>query len=163
MTSSRHFTAMVKSFLTETYWGVLDYLVVDTPPGTSDEHMSIVESLREYRPDGAVLVTTPQARGTLCDLTHLTRGVQNVSLIDVRKEADFCRKAGLPILGVVENMSGYVCPHCAVCCVVACIFHLHSCMFMCPEFADVPTGVLQHLLQRRRRAACHTAVMPVPR
>lgn len=78
-------------------WGELDYLIVDTPPGTSDEHLAVVESLRSYRPDGAVLVTTPQG----------------VALNDVRREASFCRKAKIPILGVIENMSGYVCPHCS--------------------------------------------------
>ncbi|KAI8800431.1 P-loop containing nucleoside triphosphate hydrolase protein [Cladochytrium replicatum] len=92
-------TAMIKQFLTDVAWGELDYLVIDTPPGTSDEHISIVEYLREYNPDGAVVVTTPQA----------------VALSDVRKELDFCRKTKIPVLGVVENMSGYVCPHCAEC------------------------------------------------
>jgi len=91
-------TAMIRQFLTDVQWGYLDYLIVDTPPGTSDEHISIVESLRDHNPDGAVLVTTPQA----------------VALADVRKELNFCRKVGLEILGVVENMSGFVCPHCAV-------------------------------------------------
>lgn len=67
--------------------------------GTSDEHITILEKLSDHQPDGAVLVTTPQA----------------VALADVRKELNFCRKVGLPILGVVENMSGFVCPHCAVC------------------------------------------------
>eukprot|EP00038_Savillea_parva_P025086 m.46172 g.46172 ORF g.46172 m.46172 type:complete len:273 (-) comp6727_c0_seq2:122-940(-) len=90
-------TGMVQQFLTQVAWGELDYLVVDTPPGTSDEHLAVVESLRAYRPDGAVLVTTPQG----------------VALNDVRREASFCRKASIPILGVVENMSGYVCPHCS--------------------------------------------------
>jgi Mrp family chromosome partitioning ATPase len=66
--------------------------------GTSDEHITILEKLKDHQPDGAVLVTTPQA----------------VALADVRKELNFCRKVGLPILGVVENMSGFVCPHCAV-------------------------------------------------
>ena len=54
------FTAMIKQFLSDVYWGDLDYLVIDTPPGTSDEHISVVETLRSYNPDGAVLVTTPQ-------------------------------------------------------------------------------------------------------
>lgn len=67
--------------------------------GTSDEHISLAEQLRNVSPDGAVIVTTPQA----------------VSTADVRKELNFCKKVGLDILGVVENMSGYVCPHCAVC------------------------------------------------
>ena len=89
---------MVRQFISDVYWGELDYLIVDTPPGTSDEHMSIVETLRAVNPDGAVLVSTPQ----------------QVALADVRKEAGFCRKAKLRILGVVENMSGFACPHCSV-------------------------------------------------
>lgn len=92
-------TAMVQSFLQDVAWGDLDYLIIDTPPGTSDEHIAVVENLRSYKPDGAILVTTPQG----------------VALNDVRREASFCRKAKLPVLGVVENMSGYVCPHCSEC------------------------------------------------
>lgn len=95
-------TAMIKQFLTDVAWGDLDYLIIDTPPGTSDEHISVVENLRKYKPDGAVLVTTPQG----------------VAVSDVRKELNFCIKAKLPILGVVENMSGFVCPHCAECSLV---------------------------------------------
>ncbi|KAG0761820.1 hypothetical protein G6F57_006036 [Rhizopus arrhizus] len=91
--------AMIKQFLQDVYWGELDYLLIDTPPGTSDEHISVVEYLKSCNPDGAVIVTTPQA----------------VAIADVRKEISFCRKVNLPILGVVENMSGYVCPHCADC------------------------------------------------
>ena len=77
----------------------MDYLIIDTPPGTSDEHLSVVESLASFLPDGAVLVTTPQ----------------EVAVADVRKEIDFCVKTKLPIIGIVENMSGFVCPHCAEC------------------------------------------------
>ncbi|KAL1914565.1 uncharacterized protein VTP21DRAFT_8190 [Calcarisporiella thermophila] len=91
--------AMIRQFLTDVCWGDLDYLLIDTPPGTSDEHIAIVENLREYNPDGAVLVTTPQG----------------VALSDVRKELSFCRKVQLPVLGVIENMSGYICPHCEEC------------------------------------------------
>ncbi|KAJ3292436.1 Nucleotide-binding protein 2 [Borealophlyctis nickersoniae] len=91
--------AMIRQFLQDVAWGDLDYLLIDTPPGTSDEHISVAEYLKEYNPDGAVIVTTPQA----------------VSLADVRKELNFCRKVKIPILGVVENMSGFVCPHCAEC------------------------------------------------
>lgn len=87
---------LIKQFLKDVEWGDLDYLVVDTPPGTSDEHLSIVQYLKEAGIDGAVLVTTPQ----------------EVALQDVRKEIDFCRKVGIPILGLVENMSGFVCPNC---------------------------------------------------
>lgn len=74
----------------------LDYMLIDTPPGTSDEHLSIVSLLQPSGLSGAVLLTTPQ----------------EVSLQDVRKEISFCRKVNLPILGVVENMAGFVCPAC---------------------------------------------------
>lgn len=93
-----NFLAMIKQFLKDVVWGDLDFLLIDTPPGTSDEHISIAEYLKEYHPDGAVVVTTPQA----------------VALSDVRKELTFCRKVEIPILGIVENMSGFVCPHCSV-------------------------------------------------
>ncbi|KAF6164501.1 hypothetical protein GIB67_025327 [Kingdonia uniflora] len=83
-------TGLIKQFLKDVYWGELDYLVVDAPPGTSDEHISIVQSLEASGIDGAIIVTTPQ----------------QVSLIDVRKEVSFCKKVGLKVLGVVENMSG---------------------------------------------------------
>ncbi|XP_053132659.1 cytosolic Fe-S cluster assembly factor NUBP2 [Hemicordylus capensis] len=91
--------ALIKQFISDVAWGELDFLIVDTPPGTSDEHISTVESLRPYKPLGAVLVTTPQA----------------VSVGDVRRELTFCKKTGLRVLGIVENMSGFVCPHCSEC------------------------------------------------
>jgi Mrp family chromosome partitioning ATPase len=87
---------LIKQFLKDVDWGELDYLVVDTPPGTSDEHLSVSQYLKESGVDGAVIVTTPQ----------------EVALLDVRKEIDFCSKAGIRILGIVENMSGFVCPNC---------------------------------------------------
>ena len=87
---------LIKRFLADVEWGELDYLIVDTPPGTSDEHLSVNMYLKEAGVDGAVLVTTPQ----------------EVSLLDVRKEIDFCRKAGIRVLGIVENMAGFVCPKC---------------------------------------------------
>jgi len=87
---------LIKQFLKDVEWGEMDYLVVDTPPGTSDEHLSVNSYLKESGVDGAVLITTPQ----------------EVSLLDVRKEIDFCHKAGIRILGLVENMSGFVCPNC---------------------------------------------------
>ncbi|KIY52852.1 P-loop containing nucleoside triphosphate hydrolase protein [Fistulina hepatica ATCC 64428] len=87
---------LISQFLKDVDWGVLDYLVIDTPPGTSDEHLSIVQYLKETGIDGAVLVTTPQ----------------EVALQDVRREINFCRKVGIRILGLVENMSGFVCPNC---------------------------------------------------
>uniref|UniRef100_A0A914VMJ8 Cytosolic Fe-S cluster assembly factor NUBP1 homolog n=1 Tax=Plectus sambesii TaxID=2011161 RepID=A0A914VMJ8_9BILA len=88
---------MIKQFLKDVDWGELDYLIIDTPPGTSDEHISIVQYLLQASyVDGAILVTTPQ----------------EVSLLDVRKEVNFCRKTKVPIMGVVENMSAFVCPCC---------------------------------------------------
>ncbi|XP_062840945.1 cytosolic Fe-S cluster assembly factor nubp1 [Trichomycterus rosablanca] len=87
---------MIKQFLRDVDWGELDYLIVDTPPGTSDEHLSVVQYLSGAGIDGAVIITTPQ----------------EVSLQDVRKEIRFCQKVKLPIIGVVENMSGFVCPKC---------------------------------------------------
>ncbi|CAO1622546.1 unnamed protein product [Jaminaea pallidilutea] len=74
----------------------LDYMLIDTPPGTSDEHLSIVSYLKESGINGAILLTTPQ----------------EVSLQDVRKEISFLRKVNVPIMGVVENMAGFVCPAC---------------------------------------------------
>lgn len=88
--------ALIKQFLSDVNWGDLDYLVCDTPPGTSDEHLSVVTLLKDAGVDGAVLVTTPQ----------------EVSLQDVRKEISFCHKAGIPIIGLIENMSGFSCPNC---------------------------------------------------
>ncbi len=87
---------LIKQFLKDVEWGELDYLIVDTPPGTSDEHLSVNSYLKESGVDGAVVVTTPQ----------------EVSLLDVRKEIDFCRKAGIKVLGIVENMSSFICPSC---------------------------------------------------
>lgn len=96
-------TAMVRQFLSDVLWGEVDYLLIDTPPGTSDEHISLAETLlKDARPGqvaGAVVVTTPQA----------------VATADVRKELNFCSKTGIPVIGVVENMAGFVCPNCAEC------------------------------------------------
>lgn len=89
---------LIKQFLKDVEWGDLDFLLVDTPPGTSDEHLSVNSYLKESGVDGAIVVTTPQ----------------EVSLLDVRKEINFCQKAGIPVLGIVENMSGFVCPNCTV-------------------------------------------------
>ena len=85
---------LIRDFLTDVKWGELDYLIIDSPPGTGDEPISVVQLLEDA--DGAVIVTTPQ----------------DVALIDVRKAITFCRQVKLPVLGVVENMSGFVCPHC---------------------------------------------------
>jgi len=96
-------TAMVRQFLTDVLWGELDYLLIDTPPGTSDEHISLAETLMKNafpgQVAGAVVVTTPQA----------------VATADVKKELNFCVKTGIKVIGVVENMSGFVCPNCSEC------------------------------------------------
>jgi len=96
-------TAMIKQFLSDVVWNDRDVLIIDTPPGSSDEHITVMEALKESGVtavvDGAVLVTTPQA----------------VAVGDVRREVTFCRKVGLKILGIIENMSGYVCPNCSEC------------------------------------------------
>eukprot|EP00158_Paraphelidium_tribonemae_P001444 Partr_v1_DN24410_c0_g1_i1_m66371 putative Component of the cytosolic iron-sulfur (Fe S) protein assembly (CIA) machinery. Required for maturation of extramitochondrial Fe-S proteins. The NBP35-CFD1 heterotetramer forms a Fe-S scaffold complex, mediating the de novo assembly of an Fe-S cluster and its transfer to target apoproteins len=91
-------TGLIKQFLRDTEWDTgVDWMVVDTPPGTSDEHLSVVQYMQASGIDGAVLVTTPQ----------------QISLQDVRREITFCKRVGIRILGVVENMSGYRCPSCA--------------------------------------------------
>ena len=69
---------LIKQFLTDVVWNELDYLIIDTPPGTSDEHISIVQYLKATSIDGALIVTTPQ----------------EVSMADVRKELNFCKKTG---------------------------------------------------------------------
>jgi Mrp family chromosome partitioning ATPase len=97
-------TAMVRQFLDSVLWPPnLDFLLIDTPPGTSDEHISLLETLlKTAQPDqlsGAVVVTTPQA----------------VSISDVKKELNFCAKVGIRVLGVIENMAGFVCPNCHEC------------------------------------------------
>lgn len=90
---------MIKQFLMDVDWGQLDYLIIDTPPGTSDEHISVVNYLKQTQLenlDGAVMVTTPQ----------------EVSLMDVRKQIDFCRRINVKILGIIENMGKFICPNC---------------------------------------------------
>lgn len=84
----------IKQFLKDVFWGDLDYLIIDSPPGTGDEPLAICRLIGDM--DGAVIVTTPQ----------------KVAAVDVRKSISFCRKMGVPILGLVENMSGFVCPQC---------------------------------------------------
>ncbi len=85
---------VIKQFLKDVEWGELDFLVVDCPPGTGDEPLSVAQLIGNA--DGAVIVTTPQ----------------ELAISDVRKCVTFCRKLDLPVIGVVENMSGFVCPHC---------------------------------------------------
>jgi len=85
---------VIKQFLKDVAWGDLDYLVIDSPPGTGDEPLSVCQLIGDL--DGAVIVTTPQ----------------KVAAVDVRKSITFCRQLNVPVLGVVENMSGFVCPKC---------------------------------------------------
>lgn len=85
---------LIKQFLSDVEWGELDYLIVDLPPGTGDEPLSVCQLIGNA--DGAIVVTTPQ----------------DVALAAVRKSISFCRQLDLPLIGVVENMSGFVCPHC---------------------------------------------------
>jgi len=85
---------VIKQFLKDVQWGNLDYLIVDSPPGTGDEPLTIAQLID--RVDGAIVVTTPQ----------------QVAITDVRKCITFCRQVNVPVLGVLENMSGFTCPHC---------------------------------------------------
>jgi Mrp family chromosome partitioning ATPase len=87
-------TAAIKQLLEDVAWGELDYLIIDSPPGTGDEPMSICQLVDGL--DGAVIVTTPQ----------------KVAAVDVRKSVSFCRQLKVPVLGIIENMSGFVCPKC---------------------------------------------------
>ena len=84
----------IQQFLSEVHWGALDYLVVDLPPGTGDEALTIAQLAPNVR--GAVIVTTPQ----------------DVAVMDAIKAAKFIEKLELPVIGVIENMSGMICPHC---------------------------------------------------
>ncbi|AFV24426.1 ATP-binding protein involved in chromosome partitioning [Methanolobus psychrophilus R15] len=84
----------IKQFLQEVSWGKLDYLFIDLPPGTGDEPLSIAQLIEKL--DGAVVVTTPQ----------------DVALLSVRKSLTFASMLKVPVIGIVENMSGMKCPHC---------------------------------------------------
>ena len=85
---------VIKQFLTDVHWGDLDYLIVDAPPGTGDEPLSLCQLIQPL--DGAIIVTTPQ----------------KVAAVDVRKSVSFCKRLDVPVLGVIENMSGFACPKC---------------------------------------------------
>jgi len=87
-------TSAIRQFIEDVEWGDLDYLIIDMPPGTGDEALSIVQLIPKA--DGAVIVTTPQ----------------DVAVLDSRKSISFAAQTKLPILGLIENMSGFVCPHC---------------------------------------------------
>lgn len=86
--------SLIRQFLEDVSWGDLDYLIVDCPPGTGDEPISVMQLLGPSAQ--AVIVTTPQ----------------DVAIDDVRRSINFCRQTHNPVLGLVENMSGFVCPHC---------------------------------------------------
>jgi Mrp family chromosome partitioning ATPase len=84
----------IRQFIEDVAWGELDHLVIDMPPGTGDEALSIIQLIPKA--DGMVVVTTPQ----------------DVALLDSRKSIVFGAHANIPIIGIVENMSGFICPHC---------------------------------------------------
>jgi ATP-binding protein involved in chromosome partitioning len=86
--------AAIKQFIQDVNWGDLDFLIVDLPPGTSDEPLSVVQLIPELA--GAIIVTTPQ----------------EVALLDSRKAVNMVKAMKIPVLGIVENMSGLNCPHC---------------------------------------------------
>jgi Mrp family chromosome partitioning ATPase/predicted Fe-Mo cluster-binding NifX family protein len=85
--------SVIKQFLAEVKWGELDFLIIDSPPGTGDEPLTVAQTIKGCK---AIVVTTPQ----------------EVALADVRKSLAFCREVGLNVLGMIENMSGFVCPSC---------------------------------------------------
>ncbi len=85
---------VLRQFLAEVNWGRLDYLVIDSPPGTGDEPLSICQMIKALT--GAIIVTTPQ----------------DIALLDSRKCVHFLQQLATPILGILENMSGLICPHC---------------------------------------------------
>ena len=86
--------SVIKQFLADVNWGALDYLIIDSPPGTGDEPLTVCQMIPELT--GSIVVTTPQ----------------EVAILDSRKSITFSRQIKVALLGIVENMSGYVCPHC---------------------------------------------------
>ncbi len=85
---------LIQQFLSDVNWGELDFLIVDAPPGTGDEPLSIGQLLQDLT--GGIVVTTPQ----------------QVAIMDARKSIQFARQLKIPYIGVIENMSGFLCPHC---------------------------------------------------
>ena len=83
----------IRQFISDIQWSELDYLIIDSPPGTGDEPLTVAQTIRDAR---ALIVTTPQ----------------EIALADVRKSINFCRRVKMDILGLVENMSGLKCPYC---------------------------------------------------
>jgi len=87
-------TALIRQFLGDVNWGELDYLIVDSPPGTGDEPLSICQLIPKI--SGAIIVTTPQ----------------DVAILDSRKSVLFAQELKVPVVGIIENMSGFTCPYC---------------------------------------------------
>ena len=85
---------VIEQFLSDIVWGELDYLLIDLPPGTGDEALSIMQLIPDL--DGIITVTTPQ----------------EVAVLDTRRSIDMAKVMRIPVIGVIENMSGFVCPHC---------------------------------------------------
>ena len=85
---------VIRQFLADVNWGRLDYLIIDAPPGTGDEPLSVCQLIKDVT--GAIIVTTPQ----------------EISLLDVKKSISFVKQLNVPITGIIENMSSFVCPHC---------------------------------------------------
>ncbi len=83
----------IRQFIGEVSWGVLDYLIIDSPPGTGDEPLTVAQLIPDAQ---AIIVTTPQ----------------EVALADIRKSISFCKNVKMQIFGIIENMSGFTCPHC---------------------------------------------------
>jgi len=84
----------IDQFINDVEWGELDYLIIDSPPGTGDEPLSVAQLLEKL--DGAIIVTTPQ----------------DLALLDSRRAVNFVRQLEIPVIGILENMSGFICPHC---------------------------------------------------
>ena len=84
----------IKQFLADVNWGKLDYLIIDSPPGTGDEPLSVCQLIPDI--NGAIVVTTPQ----------------DVAILDSRKSILFAKELKIPFIGIIENMSGFMCPHC---------------------------------------------------
>lgn len=83
----------IRQFISDVEWGELDYLIIDSPPGTGDEPLTVAQVISDAK---AIIVTTPQ----------------EVSLADVRKSINFCKTVKMELFGLIENMSGFACPHC---------------------------------------------------
>jgi len=86
--------SLIQQFVKDVNWGGLDYLIIDLPPGTGDEPLSVAQVIKNMA--GSIIVTTPQ----------------DVALLDSRKSVGFSRQLQVPVVGVIENMSGLICPHC---------------------------------------------------